>query len=84
MAPHGVYPCEGDDQWVAIAVHDDACWQRLCRAMGREALGEEPGLFLEIQPAHLQQSHPELVAGRDGEDEPMRARRAQVIRDAMA
>ncbi len=35
-APHGVYPSAGDDQWVAIAVMDDAAWQRLCTATGWE------------------------------------------------
>jgi crotonobetainyl-CoA:carnitine CoA-transferase CaiB-like acyl-CoA transferase len=29
MAPHGNYPCRGDDAWVAIAVEDDAAWSRL-------------------------------------------------------
>ncbi|HJO81547.1 MAG: CoA transferase [SAR202 cluster bacterium] len=30
MAPHGAYPCEGEDAWVAIAVRTDAEWQALC------------------------------------------------------
>jgi crotonobetainyl-CoA:carnitine CoA-transferase CaiB-like acyl-CoA transferase len=30
MHPHGVYRCEGDDRWVAIAVRDDADWRALC------------------------------------------------------
>jgi crotonobetainyl-CoA:carnitine CoA-transferase CaiB-like acyl-CoA transferase len=34
MAPHGIYPCVGDDEWVAISVHDDRAWQALCTAMG--------------------------------------------------
>lgn len=36
-APHGVYPCAGDDRWVAIAVFDDAEWDHLVDAMGRPA-----------------------------------------------
>lgn len=44
MAPHGVYPCRGDDRWVAVAVTDDDCWQRLCTAMGRSDLGSDPTL----------------------------------------
>ena len=32
-APHGVYPCAGDDQWCAIAVETDAQWQALRRAL---------------------------------------------------
>jgi benzylsuccinate CoA-transferase BbsF subunit len=29
VAPHGVYPCAGDDAWIALAVVDDAQWARL-------------------------------------------------------
>lgn len=34
MAPHGVYPCAGDDQWCAIAVADDARWHAFRTALG--------------------------------------------------
>ncbi|MGP8081195.1 MAG: CaiB/BaiF CoA transferase family protein [Dehalococcoidales bacterium] len=34
MAPHGCYPCKGDDKWVAIAVSTDEKWRALCRVMG--------------------------------------------------
>lgn len=33
-APHGVYPCAGDDRWIAIAVESDAQWDALCRVLG--------------------------------------------------
>lgn len=33
-APHGVYPCAGDDAWIAITVFDDAEWQALVAAIG--------------------------------------------------
>ena len=36
-APHGVYPCRGDDRWVAIAVFDDDEWRALVDAMGDPA-----------------------------------------------
>ena len=29
-APHDVFPAKGEDEWVAIAVVDDAQWQALC------------------------------------------------------
>jgi crotonobetainyl-CoA:carnitine CoA-transferase CaiB-like acyl-CoA transferase len=32
--PHDAYPALGDDQWIAIAVLDDAAWQALCRLIG--------------------------------------------------
>ncbi len=34
MAPHGVYPCRGEDMWVAIAVGSDDEWERLRSALG--------------------------------------------------
>ena len=30
MAPHGIYACEGDDQWVAIAARHDDDWHAVC------------------------------------------------------
>ena len=33
-APHGAYPCQGDDQWCAIAVENDDQWEALRRALG--------------------------------------------------
>jgi benzylsuccinate CoA-transferase BbsF subunit len=33
-APHGVYPCKGDDQWIAIAVETDQQWEALVQAAG--------------------------------------------------
>ncbi len=33
-APHGVYPCRGDNRWCAIAVLDDRQWLGLQHAMG--------------------------------------------------
>jgi len=30
--PHGVYPCEGEDQWCAIAIFNDEEWSAFCRA----------------------------------------------------
>ena len=33
-APHGAFPCAGDDQWCAIAIDTDEHWAGLQRAMG--------------------------------------------------
>ncbi len=30
FAPHGVYPCAGDDQWIAVVCENDAQWRALC------------------------------------------------------
>lgn len=34
MVPHGVYPCAGEDRWIAIACRDDEDWARLCEVTG--------------------------------------------------
>lgn len=34
MAPHGNYPCQGDDKWVSIAVGSEEEWQAFRRALG--------------------------------------------------
>ena len=34
MAPHNVYPCLGQDRWLAIGVEDDQQWRSLVAAMG--------------------------------------------------
>ena len=40
MVPHGIYPSAGEDQWVAIACRDDADWQALAGALGRDDLAD--------------------------------------------
>ena len=40
MSPHGVFPCQGEDHWVAIAVSSDAQWQALCKCMGQPGLAQ--------------------------------------------
>lgn len=41
IAPHGAFPCAGDDRWLAIACEDDAAWQRLATSLGAPALASE-------------------------------------------
>ncbi len=41
-APHGNYPCRGEDQWIGIAVTTDAQWLALCRVLGLVALLADP------------------------------------------
>ena len=36
MAPHGCYPCEGQDRWIVFAVATDTQWKSLCRVLGKE------------------------------------------------
>ena len=41
MAPQGVYPCSGEDMWVAISVSSDEEWESLCRVMGQAHLASD-------------------------------------------
>jgi crotonobetainyl-CoA:carnitine CoA-transferase CaiB-like acyl-CoA transferase len=41
MCPHGCYPC-ADGSWIAVAVADDAEWQRLCGALDATTLSADP------------------------------------------
>jgi crotonobetainyl-CoA:carnitine CoA-transferase CaiB-like acyl-CoA transferase len=40
-APHGIYRCAGDDDWVALACDTDDQWRRLTRALGIEQLADD-------------------------------------------
>ena len=41
-APHGIYPCRGDDRWIAIAVFSDVEWRLLRRQLGNPPFGQDP------------------------------------------
>ena len=40
--PNNVYPCVGDDKWVAISIDTEDEWQGLCRGMGDPDWCREP------------------------------------------
>jgi benzylsuccinate CoA-transferase BbsF subunit len=40
--PHGVYPCRGTEQWIAISVMTEAQWKGLCRAIGQPSWTASP------------------------------------------
>ncbi|MCS7207665.1 MAG: CoA transferase [Dehalococcoidia bacterium] len=42
MAPHGIYPCKGQDAWVAIACATDQQFRSLCALIGRPDLAQDP------------------------------------------
>jgi crotonobetainyl-CoA:carnitine CoA-transferase CaiB-like acyl-CoA transferase len=46
MAPHGVFPCQGEDAWVAIAVAGDEQFEALCGVIGRPDLAADPRFAL--------------------------------------
>ena len=44
LAPHGTYPCAGDDKWAAIAVETAEEWRALCAVIGRADLADDAAL----------------------------------------
>jgi len=53
MAPHGVFPCQGVERWVAIAVTDQGGWERFCGVLDkREWLGDERYATLAARKAN--------------------------------
>ena len=41
-APHGVFPCRGDEQWCAIAVFTQEEWSAFCRVLGDPDWASDP------------------------------------------
>lgn len=41
MFHQGVYPCAGDDRWIAISLPDEASWRRLSSMIGADAASPE-------------------------------------------
>ncbi|MCY3567028.1 MAG: CoA transferase [Chloroflexi bacterium] len=54
-APHNIYPCLGEDEWVAIAVAGERDWQTLCREMDRSALASD-ARFVDAQSRKLHEA----------------------------
>lgn len=47
FAPHGVYPAQGKDRWIALAVETEAQWESLCAVMERPDLRQD-GRFTTV------------------------------------
>ena len=41
-APHNAYPCDGEDEWCAIAVFNDKEWEGFCNVIGNPEWTEDP------------------------------------------
>jgi benzylsuccinate CoA-transferase BbsF subunit len=47
MAPHAIYPAQGEDHWVAIACRDDADWAAMCEEIAELWVHDERFATLE-------------------------------------
>jgi crotonobetainyl-CoA:carnitine CoA-transferase CaiB-like acyl-CoA transferase len=69
-APHNVYRCAGDDDWIAIDVATDAEFASLCAVLGADLATDPQLATAEARHQHLEQLDAEittLTAGRDKE-----------------
>lgn len=61
-SPHGVYPCQGHDQWAAIAVRNHDDWLALCQAMGNPTLATDTRFADPIDRRQHQEELDEIIA----------------------
>ena len=61
-APHGVYPCHGEEAWVAISVGSDLEWQALCQATGHPEWDDDPRFSDALARWHHQDDLDNLLA----------------------
>jgi benzylsuccinate CoA-transferase BbsF subunit len=69
-APHGVFPCAGDDRWISIAVLTDEEWQGLVAAMGAPDWARAPelaGAASRVQ--HIDALHERIAAWTADQDD---------------
>ena len=63
MAPHGCYPCSGEDRWIVIAVSDDAEWLGLCEVLGRADWASDERFSSAIDRARHREEVDVMVSG---------------------
>lgn len=65
-APQGVYPCAGDDRWIAISIVDDRSWRALCEAAG---MSDIQNLGLETRAGRHDEIDQRIAAFTAGQDD---------------
>lgn len=48
-APHGYYPCDGEDRWIGIDCDSDAAWSAICDVLGAGELASDPRFASEAR-----------------------------------
>ena len=61
-APHGVFPCAGEDRWISIAVTTEREWHGLVAAMGEPAWAQSPDFSTPAQRVrHIDALHEHIA-----------------------
>ncbi len=77
-APHGVFPCAGEDRWIALAVTSDDAWRALVAAMDAPAWATAPELTtLAGRRAAIDALHERIAAWTAAHDDYQLAHRLQ-------
>jgi crotonobetainyl-CoA:carnitine CoA-transferase CaiB-like acyl-CoA transferase len=62
-APHGCYPCRGEDRWCAISVATESEWERFCGVLGRREWLVDPRFAsLAARLDHVEELDAEIAA----------------------
>ncbi len=61
-SPHGVYPCQGHDQWVAIAARNEGDWEAISRTIGKSELLSDPLFADAIDRRQHQEELDEIIS----------------------
>ena len=62
-APHGVFPCRGDDRWISLVARDESEWAGLVSAMGKPEWASAPEFArLEGRLEHIDALHEKIGA----------------------
>jgi crotonobetainyl-CoA:carnitine CoA-transferase CaiB-like acyl-CoA transferase len=69
-APHGCYPCKGEDKWVTIAVSTDAQWRAFCGVLGSPSWASDPRFADTLQRWQHQDELDRLVGAWTREHTP--------------
>lgn len=65
-APHGVYPCLGEDRWIAIDVGSDAEWAAFCRVLTMPSWLDDPRFATTLSRWRNRGVLDQLIAERTG------------------
>ncbi len=77
-APHGVFPCAGEDRWISIAVTNEEEWRGLIEAMGDPEWARAPEFAsLAARVANIEALHERVAAWTGGFDDRELAERLQ-------
>jgi len=63
-APHGCYPCRGEDSWIALVVKDDGEWKRFCEVIGMPELADDPRFAGGLNRWHHREDIDKVIATR--------------------